>query len=147
LYIFTIKKSNMIEFIYTNKELAFWITVSSVLLFLVSLIIIPFLLVRIPPDYFIRNTGSKQQKKFKFRPFKFFLAIIKNLTGILLLLCGLAMLVLPGQGILTIIIAVIFIDFPGKDKFELWLISRPVILKTVNKMRKMRNRPVLKIPE
>ena len=135
----------MIELIQEYKELAFWVTVGSILLFFVSLIFIHLFLVRIPPNHFIRNIDSKQQKEFKFRPFKLCLIILKNIVGIVLLLCGIAMLVLPGQGILTILISAMLIDFPARERFTYWLISRPIVLKTVNKIRKRAKRQPLNI--
>lgn len=135
----------MIELIQEHKELAFWLTASSALLFLLSLSIIPFLLVRIPSDYFIIRY-QKEKKLWNIpKSLRLFLFILKNIFGIILLLCGIAMLLLPGQGILTILLAVVFLDFPGKHKFEYWLISRPAVLKTINKMRQKAKRPPLEL--
>ena len=41
------------------------------------------------------------------------------------------MLVLPGQGILTIIIGLWLIDFPYKYKIEIWIIKHPMILRYI----------------
>ena len=60
----------------------------------------------------------------------------KNILGCILIVMGLAMLVLPGQGLLTILIGTLLLDFPGKFKFERWLISRKPILRTSNWLRK-----------
>jgi hypothetical protein len=57
------------------------------------------------------------------------------LIGCVLLLAGIAMLVLPGQGILTMLIGVSLMDIPGKRKLERRLIGRPAVLRTINKIR------------
>jgi len=44
--------------------------------------------------------------------------IVKIIFGISLLVCGIAMLVLPGQGLITILVALSLIPFPGKKKLE-----------------------------
>ena len=43
----------------------------------------------------------------------------KNLLGVFFVLIGIAMLVLPGQGILTIIAGMMLLDFPGRHRTRL----------------------------
>ena len=52
-----------------------------------------------------------------------------------MLLAGIAMLVLPGQGVLTMLIGISLIDFPGKHTLEARMISQPLVLQTINKVR------------
>ena len=54
-----------------------------------------------------------------------------------LILLGLAVSLpgIPGQGLLTILIGLMLIDFPGKHRLERTIISRPKILRTVNRLR------------
>lgn len=59
----------------------------------------------------------------------------KIILGIVLLLCGLAMLVLPGQGLITILIALSLIPFPGKHKLELYLLSHKSVRSSLNWIR------------
>ena len=131
----------MTDFLTQHKEFFFWLTGLSVFFFVFSLLAIPYMLIRIPPDYFIREQNAPEKRSV----LKLFLLIIKNCAGFILLICGIAMLVLPGQGILTILIAVVIMDFPGKRKLERRLISYPYVLKTVNRMRKHANHKPLKI--
>jgi hypothetical protein len=56
---------------------------------------------------------------------------------------GLAMLVLPGQGILTILIGVMLLDFPGKRRWELWLIRRRGVRHSIDWIRQRAARPPL----
>jgi len=67
------------------------------------------------------------------------LIMIKNLLGAIIVLAGIAMLVLPGQGIITILLGIFFMNFPGKYKLELWIIKRPAILKSINWIRAKAN--------
>ena len=57
------------------------------------------------------------------------------------------MLFLPGQGLLTILIGVSLMDFPGKRTIERKLISRPVVLQAINRIRQRFDRPPLLIDE
>ena len=127
---------NMIEFLNTYQNILWCLTIISALLFLISLILIPWLLIRIPADYFICINRNPFTSLSKLSPIKIFLLIAKNILGVILLICGIAMLLLPGQGILTILLSITLIDLPHKRKFERWLISLPMILKSVNALRK-----------
>src|SRR5439155_1676482 len=60
---------------------------------------------------------------------------VKNLLGVLFVLAGIAMLVLPGQGLLTMLIGLSFLDFPGKRDQERKIISVPMVLQTINRLR------------
>jgi hypothetical protein len=69
----------------------------------------------------------------------------KNLAGIVMFLIGFVMALpgIPGQGVLTMIIAVTLIDFPGKRNLERRLVGRPWVLKALNNVRRRFNRPPL----
>ena len=61
------------------------------------------------------------------------------------LLAGLAMLVLPGQGLLTMLIGLLLLDFPGKRALERRVVRRPKILAFLNRMRDRRGREPLRL--
>jgi len=64
-------------------------------------------------------------------------AVAKNVAGVVLVLLGLVMALpgIPGQGILTMIVGLTLIDFPGKRGMERRLIGRPRILHAINRLR------------
>ena len=51
------------------------------------------------------------------------------------------LLVLPGQGLLTMLIGLLLLDFPGKRAVELKLVRRPGIAAFLNRMRARHGRP------
>jgi len=69
--------------------------------------------------------------------------LLKNLIGVVFLLGGIAMLLLPGQGVLTMLIGVSLMDLPGKRKLERKLIGQPAVLRTINRFRGKFGRPPL----
>ena len=71
--------------------------------------------------------------------------IVKNIIGYTLILGGILMLVLPGQGLFTILMGLILSNYPGKYTIEKRIISIPSILKTINWLRKKSNKPPLEI--
>jgi hypothetical protein len=69
---------------------------------------------------------------------------LKNVLGLVLLIAGLAMLVLPGQGVITILIGILFLDFPGKYQLERRLIQQKNIQSAIAWIRKRTGQPPLK---
>jgi hypothetical protein len=64
------------------------------------------------------------------------------------LLAGFLMLFLPGQGVLTMLIGISMLDFPGKRKIEAKLIGQPTVLGVINNMRKRHGKsPLVLAPE
>jgi hypothetical protein len=61
----------------------------------------------------------------------------KNVAGVVLVLLGLIMALpgVPGQGVLTMIIGLTLVDFPGKLALERRLVGRPFVLRRLNAVR------------
>lgn len=118
----------------------------SIVSFVASVIAIPWILIRLPRDYFCESHPRTWLKDH--HPVLRLIALaLKNLLGAILLLGGLAMLVLPGQGLLTMLIGISLLDFPGKRAIERSIIGRPLILKSINRIRQRFGRPPLLIEE
>lgn len=116
------------------------VTLCSVLLFVLSVLAIPHSVARIPSTYFLprdrRPQGARRTTAFH---------VGKNVLGVVLLALGVAMLVLPGQGLLTIIVALVLIDFPGKRRLLRRLVSRPRVRQALNHMRERAGKPPLEL--
>ena len=121
----------------------FWLGIASSIIFLVSLISIRWLVSLIPSDYFI----NRKESRFKLNyPLAWVIStIIKNIFGYILILGGILMLVLPGQGLITIFIGLMLSNYPGKYSIEKRIIATPKILKSINWLRKKSNEPPLLI--
>lgn len=131
-----------------HKELLVWLGVASVVMFFGSLLLIPFLCVRLREDFLLSRRPAPEARFASHHPaLRWTLLIFKNIAGLVVLLAGVAMLFLPGQGVLTMIMGVLMLDFPGKRAFEIWLISRPVIFKSINKLRHRAHAPPLRLPD
>ncbi|HSA64740.1 MAG TPA: PGPGW domain-containing protein [Nitrospira sp.] len=125
---------------YVSTETLIWLAALSVVLFIGTLIAIPFILVRLSADYFdLRVPRPWMQNHHPV--LRIVGHLVKNVIGTVFLFAGFLMLFLPGQGVLTMLIGVSMLDFPGKRKLEAKLISQPAVLSVVNSMRKRRGRP------
>jgi hypothetical protein len=120
------------------------LTVASLVGFIGSLIAIPLILVRLPPDYFDIRVPRHWMKDHH-PVLRLVGLVLKNAVGLVFLLAGFAMLFLPGQGILTMLIGVSLLDFPGKRRLEATLIGQPTVLSAINSMRNKFNKPPLVI--
>lgn len=129
---------------YVSTETLVTLTVLSIAFFVGSLIAIPFILVRLPADFFdIRVPRLWMENHHPVLRVLGHLA--KNIIGAVFLFVGFLMLFLPGQGILTMLIGVTMLDFPGKRKLEARIIGQPTVLNAINSMREKFGRPPLVI--
>lgn len=128
-------------------QLLIWLAASSLLMFVGTLVAIPVILVRLPADYFdVRIPRPWMENHHPV--LRVAGHLVKNVVGLIFLLAGLAMLVLPGQGILTILIGLSLVEFPGKRRLEAKLVGQPTVLSTINKMRaKFHKPPLILAPE
>lgn len=127
---------------YISSETLIWLAALSIVFFIGTLIAIPFILVRLPADYFdIRVPRPWMQDHHPV--LRVAGHIVKNAVGAVFLIAGFLMLFLPGQGVLTMVIGISMLDFPGKRKIEAKLIGQPTVLNVINSMRKKCGKPPL----
>lgn len=134
----------LVEFFRQNESLLWLLGVISVLSFFASLALIPLLVVRIPVDYFSEDKRHPTPWAHRHLVIRWTVLVLKNLFGLVFLLLGFAMLFLPGQGLLTMFIGILLLNFPGKYRFERWLVCRPSIRQAVNWLRERYGRPPLR---
>ncbi len=132
----------MLESLLEFKFMFVGLAWGSLVLFIVSLAVIPWLVTKIPADYFHEERRRRDALIERSLPLQLLLGF-KNLFGFLLILLGLVMLVLPGQGILTIVIGLFLMNFPGKYRLERSLVSRPKVLDSLNWIRAKAEKPPL----
>jgi hypothetical protein len=137
----------MIAWLYGHETVLWWMGALSVVGFVGTLIALPILVARIPVDYFRRDRRHDSHHATRSAVPRVLGVLLKNLLGIVLILAGMAMLVLPGQGILTILIGLMLMSFPGKRTLERRLVQQPSVLRAINWMRAKAHQPALEVPE
>ena len=133
----------IIELLHNYKNELFIFAWLSVVLLIVSIAIIPWIVIKIPDDYFHEHYRVRVSKSSGHPLIAQLLAGIKNLIGFIFVIFGILMLILPGQGILTILIGLFLMNFPGKYQFERKIVSLPRVLKSLNWIRAKANKPPL----
>ena len=107
---------------------------ASLLLFILTPIIIPILLVLLPSDAFTRTKRSRQ-KSLPHQFLHLILLVLKNVFGVLLIFLGLFLLVLPGQGLLTLFVGLMLTNLPGKKALLRRVLSVQGVQKAVQQLR------------
>ncbi|WP_293006940.1 PGPGW domain-containing protein [Nitrosomonas sp.] len=110
------------------------LTIVSIIGFIASLVAIPWILIRLPSDYFDLRVPRHWMKDHH-PVLRMIGLIIKNVVGFVFLLAGFLMLFLPGQGLLTMLIGISFLDFPNKRNLEARIIGQPLLLNAINTIR------------
>jgi hypothetical protein len=127
---------------YVSSDTLIWLTALSFICFIGTLIAIPFILVRLSADYF--DVRVPRPWMVDHHPvLRVGGHIVKNAIGAVFVFAGFLMLFLPGQGVLTMLIGISMLDFPGTRKFEAKLIGQPTLLTVINSMRKKYGKPPL----
>lgn len=124
-----------------HEGLLVWVGAVSLVTFIGSLIAVPIYVIRMPKDFFTRENEGVPRS-----PLQIMGRVLKNALGVLLLIAGLLMLVLPGQGLLTIALAVGLLDFPGKRNLKLRLGKLKGVSRSMNWIRKKAGKEPLEIP-
>jgi hypothetical protein len=127
-----------------SEPLVWWLVASSVVMFVASLMIVPWMIVWIPPDYFAHRRRHPAPWKDQHPVVRAILFGLKNLLGALFIILGVLLLVLPGQGLLTILVGIVLLDFPGKYRLERYIITRGPVLRSINWLRERKGHPPLK---
>lgn len=123
------------------------IGILSAIMFIASLLSLPFLVSLIPEDYFRYHEPYRKHHTYKHPVIRLLILGMKNLAGLVLIIAGFIMLFLPGQGLITLTMGLLFLNFPGKRKLEYRLISNQKVLRSINWLRAKRNKGPLLLPE
>lgn len=123
-----------------------WLVGVSVISLLLGALLAPVMILRIPSDYFMPKRRATLTRRSRHPALRALILAAKNVLGALLLLAGLAMLVLPGQGLLTLFAGLIVMNYPGKYRLERWIVRRPYVLSAMNWLRTRRGRTPLDAP-
>jgi hypothetical protein len=128
-----------------NESTFALIALLSLLFWLGSLVAVPWVIVSLPTDYL-----SREERFFPGNPSTSFwqypYRVVKNFFGYIFILAGLAMLILPGQGLLTLALGLGLIDFPGKHHAIQRIVGQKRIFKAINRLRTRAKRPPLEPP-
>jgi hypothetical protein len=108
---------------------------------LVTAALLPTFIARLPVDYFAHDRVAPITPRTLPH---LALRALKNTFGAVLVVAGLLMLVLPGQGLLTILVGLVLVEFPGKRRLERAVARRPAVRTFLDAVRLRRGAPSLR---
>ncbi len=114
-----------------------WVLGAAAVGFFGTLLLVPVVVCRLHEDYFVREEPPIREWTWGHIATQF----LRNLVGAVLIVAGVVMLFVPGQGVLTILIGIACLNFRGKRHVMRWLLFRPGVLKGLNWMRRKGGRP------
>jgi len=131
-----------------HEALLGWLGLLSLLMFAGSLGGLLLILIHLPQDYFTDERSGRTPALLAGHPsLRILFVILKNILGVIFVLSGIAMLVLPGQGIISILIGLSFLSVPGKRRMVRRLVLMPTVLRSINGLRRRAGRPPLHTPQ
>ena len=110
---------------------------------IVGVIGLPLLIVYLPADYLIRE---KRPARERHPILKATFLAAKNLIGISCIIFGILLLVLPGQGIVTILIGLALTDMPGKDNLLHRIAGNRPVAGFLNRIRRRASKAPFEMP-
>ena len=109
--------------------------------FVASIVAVPVAVALLPSNFFVRRAAG-----FPKTPLRMVGRILKNVIGYALIAAGILMLVLPGQGILAMLVGLSLIDFPGKRRLQRRLLTNRRLQSTLLWIRRKAGRAPLDFP-
>jgi hypothetical protein len=125
------------------ESYGWWVAAVSAGMLVASLLVLRVLLVRIPPDYFVRHVPAFPGMRHPV--LEATLVVLKNILGAVLVIFGLIMSLpgVVGQGVLTILAGLSLMNFPGKRRLLRAIVGQPLILSGINAIRHRAGQPGL----
>jgi hypothetical protein len=135
----------MSEWIRDHEVMVWTLVGASVVVFVVSLLVMPALVARIRPDYYAHAKRPRSRWADQHPVVRRALRVGRNVLGVVFMLGGIIMLLTPGQGLLTLLVGFLMVDFPGKYRLEKWLVRRRYVLQPLNWIRRRAGRDPLQV--
>ncbi|MCF7886583.1 MAG: hypothetical protein K9M80_08815 [Candidatus Marinimicrobia bacterium] len=137
----------MLQFMEAHDELIIWVSTISFLMFIGTLLAIPFIIIRLPSDYFIRDKNLARRFCQERPILRIILVSLKNVVGIIFFIMGFLMLFIPGQGILTMLIGYSMLDFVSMRGPVYKIIRRPTVYEFINRIRGKKGKEPIELKE
>jgi len=119
------------------------LAVVSLCIMLASMAAAPWAVSKLPVDYLI-NSADQAPARTKT---PLWVSVIKNLSGVFLILLGIVMLVAPGPGLIVMLLGLALTRFPGKQALVRLIGRQSAVYQALNWMRARHQQPPLLHPD
>ena len=132
----------LLDWIESNQLLLGTVAGLSTAFLLLTILATPWLVSMLPSAYFKHRQNQAQKRSAA----QWLLTCLRSLVGLLLVLVGSIMLIIPGPGIVTLLVGLSLADFPGKQPLLKYIATRPSVFRTLNWMRRRHGKPPFEMP-
>jgi uncharacterized membrane protein SpoIIM required for sporulation len=139
--------NSQLDWLSDYETILWWAAAISIALLVLTPLLVAYVVVQLPKDYFNPKRRQRAGWPQKYPALQPLVVVAKNVLGSLLAIAGIVMLVVPGQGLLTLVVGLMLINFPGKYRLERWLATRPQVWRSINWLRKRFGREQLERPK
>jgi hypothetical protein len=93
-------------------------------------------IVRLPAEHFLSKAPSNTWWR-RHRIIRWTVLVVKNAIGLVVVALGgvMSMPMVPGPGLVFLLLGLSLLDFPGKKKLERKLVQRPSVMRFLNDLR------------
>lgn len=131
----------LVTWVSQNTSILAAVAALSLLLLTSSLLATPWVLARLPANYFSRPPLVKPRSVRRLCT-----SVLKTVLGTLMILTGIAMMFTPGPGLVCLVLGMALCEFPGKHHLLKQLIRRPSVFSTLNWLRRKASKPPFVLP-
>ena len=128
-----------------SKDTLIWVSSLSGVGLLVFAIVTPWLIVRMPEDFF-SNPQRYNWLNRKPAMIRVPIRILKNMLALALVIVGVIMFLTPASGLFPMLLGVVLADVPGKLKLQRWILCRTTIRKSMTWLRRKFHRKPVQMP-
>lgn len=127
------------DWLLEHQAWLWWVGAASLAMMVLGALLLPWLICRIPADYFTDEYVARRCQLRRAHTWRSItLLALRNLLGVVLIIAGIAMLFLPGQGILTILIGLLLLSLPRKRRMVRAIACRRTVCRPLNWLREKR---------
>ena len=116
--------------------------IASIAMLVLSAFLVPLIVTRLQADHFVRPPAKRRRHPV----LHFLVLVLRNTVGVALVVLGIVLIPLPGQGVLTILFGLALITGPGKRRLEIWILRRESVRATIDWLRRRAGQPPLELP-
>jgi hypothetical protein len=128
------------RYLEAHADLVALASLFSVGMLLGSMVLVPWLVIRAPQDVFVRTAPPPRGL------LALGVMIARNVFAAVLLVAGFLMLLLPGQGLLTMVAGLCISDLPHKRALMRYLVGRPRVWRSLTWLRARAGQPPFEAP-
>lgn len=140
------ESSHLMQWLMSQDQALWWLLAFSIVMCIATLIGGPWWAIRLPRDYFCHKSQHRPSDEPR-TLISVLITVGRNLLGIMFVIAGILLLVLPGQGLLTLLVGIMLMDVPGKHRLAQWFFARGPLLRTINWIRAKGGKPPLITPD